>query len=356
MATTPIYAGSVAFSSCLLFKAGEHTRPRVRKSAPTPIFPKAEGICWRGAQQDIPLGSGQARGRVRSPTLNPTNPAFALLCGSVGWCHHARVSQFPRISIVTPSFNQGCYLGDLIESVRAQQDPNFEHIIMDGGSTDETVEVLRRHPHLVWKSEKDGGQSDAVCKALALATGEIVGWINSDDFYYPGAFEAARRAFAEDPTLDVVTGDYRFVDAAGHILRERREVGFDYGVYLYAGKSYLSNCAIFFRRQILNRLGGPRRDLHHAMDFELLLRLGRDARFHHLRRFLACYRLHDRSKTATDLSRGERESLAARLEVLSKRLGGAPLTSLPWDARVLSRAFMARRVARKFFSGCYRFG
>ena len=109
----------------------------------------------------------------------------------------------PRISIVTPSYNQGRYLGELIESVVAQRDPNFEHIVMDGGSTDETVAVLKRYPHVLWRSEKDAGQSDAVCKALAMATGEIVGWINSDDFYYPGAFAAAREAFARDPALDV---------------------------------------------------------------------------------------------------------------------------------------------------------
>jgi glycosyltransferase involved in cell wall biosynthesis len=259
----------------------------------------------------------------------------------------------PKISILTPSFNQGRFIGQLIESVLAQDDPCFEHIVMDAASTDETVAVLKKYPHLIWKSEQDEGQSDAVCKALAVATGEIVGWINSDDFYYPGAFAAARRAFEADPALDVVTGDYRFIDAEGKILKERREVPFDYGVYLYAGKSYLGNAATFFRKRILDRHGGPRKDIHHSMDFELLLRMGRDARFGHIHRFLACYRIHEQSKTSTDLARGVRESLAARLEVLSRQRG-TQLERLPWDVRLRGWGCMARRITRKLVSGCYR--
>ena len=259
----------------------------------------------------------------------------------------------PRISIITPSFNQGRYLGELIESVLAQGDPNFEHIVMDGGSTDETVEVLKRFPHVIWRSEKDGGQSDAVCKALALATGEIVGWINSDDFYYPGAFAAARQAFKKDPALDVVTGDYRFVDADGRVLRERREIVFDRGIYLYAGKSTLGNGAAFFRKSVLDRHGGPRRDLHHSMDFELLLRVSETASFGHVRGFFASYRLHGESKTTLDLPRGARECLAVRLEYLSRERGGPPLTALPPAVRLLGAACMARRIVRKFFAGCY---
>lgn len=259
----------------------------------------------------------------------------------------------PRISIITPSFNQGRYLGELIESVLAQGDPNFEHLVMDGGSTDETVEVLKRYPHVTWRSEKDEGQSDAVCKALAMATGEIVGWINSDDFYYPGAFVAARQAFEKDPSLGIVTGDYRFVDAMGRLLKERREVVFDRGVYLYAGKSTLGNGAAFFRKSVLDRYGGPRRDLHHSMDFELFLRASETAKFGHVRRFLASYRIHGESKTTTDLGRGVRECLAVRLEYLSRERGGAPLASLPPAVRLLGAACMARRIARKLLAGCY---
>lgn len=263
------------------------------------------------------------------------------------------MSPVPRISIITPSFNQGRYLGELIESVLAQGDPNFEHLVMDGGSTDETVEVLRRYPHVTWRSEKDEGQSDAVCKALALATGEIVGWINSDDFYYPRAFAAARKAFEENPSLGVVTGDYRFVDAEGRLLKERREVPFDRGVYLYAGKSTLGNGAAFFRKAVLDRHGGPRRDLHHSMDFELFLRVAETAKFGHLRRFLACYRLHGESKTTIDLGRGVRECLAVRLEYLSRERGGDPLVALPFSIRLRGIACMARRIARKLLAGCY---
>jgi len=94
----------------------------------------------------------------------------------------------PSISIVTPSLNQGRYIEQTIQSVLLQNYPNFEHIVIDGGSTDGTVEILKKYPHLKWISEKDSGQSEALNKGLKMATGDIIAWINSDDWYAEGAF------------------------------------------------------------------------------------------------------------------------------------------------------------------------
>ena len=112
----------------------------------------------------------------------------------------------PKISVITPSFNQGRFIEQTIQSVVSQGSNSFEHIVIDGGSTDETLEVLRRYPHLKWVSEADEGQSDALNKGFDMAQGEIIAWINSDDWYAPGTFHAVSKFFDENPNEDVVMG------------------------------------------------------------------------------------------------------------------------------------------------------
>src|SRR5580692_10825868 len=138
-----------------------------------------------------------------------------------------------RISIVTPSFNQGCFLGEALESVQLQRHSGVEHLIFDGGSTDETVGLLHSldgradWSHVRWQSGPDGGQSDALNKGFAEAQGEIVGWLNSDDRYRPGCFDHVVKAFAENPDVDVFYGDYTIIDQNGSFLSVRREIGFN---------------------------------------------------------------------------------------------------------------------------------
>ena len=94
----------------------------------------------------------------------------------------------PKISIITPSFNQGVFIEDSIRSVQEQNYPNFEHIILDGCSTDGTIEILKKYDHLIWSSEPDEGQSDAMNKGFNMASGDLIGWLNTDELYMPGAF------------------------------------------------------------------------------------------------------------------------------------------------------------------------
>ncbi len=262
------------------------------------------------------------------------------------------MSASPLISIITPSLNQGRFLRACIESVQQQNDPHVEHIVIDGGSSDDTREALNSFPHLVWKSEPDEGQAQAVNKGIALARGEWIGWINADDFYYPGAFQILRQCLQNSPAVDVWTGNYRFVDAEGMLLRERREMGFDHEVYLYGGKSYLANSATFFRKSLFDQFGGLRQNLHHSMDYEFFLRVGRAAKMGHVSEFLASYRLHGESKTARDGARREREMRQIRLEYLSLDRKQT-LHHFSPGIRIRQGLVLARRILKKFEAGCY---
>jgi glycosyltransferase involved in cell wall biosynthesis len=182
----------------------------------------------------------------------------------------------PRISIVTPSLNQAAFLERTICSVLEQDYPEIEHLVYDGGSTDGSVGILRRYEDRIayWESAPDRGQSHAVNKGLERATGEIVGWINSDDYYLPGAFATAAAAFDANPGAEWVCGACRYLRADGslelvsrpHLPRGPRSA------WAYE-PWYVPQSSSFWRRSVFDRVGGLREDLHYAMDVDLGLRL-----------------------------------------------------------------------------------
>jgi glycosyltransferase involved in cell wall biosynthesis len=211
----------------------------------------------------------------------------------------SRDAAAPRFSIVTPSYGQGRFVGDALQSVRCQDHAGrVEHVVMDGGSTDGTVELLRRADGVRWVSEKDKGQSDALNKGFAVAEGEIIGWLNADDFYLEGALEAVARAFAENPQADVVYGDCVFVDSVGAAVRSKNEHGFDRTVLTYFG-CYIPTTAAFFRHQLIDQgLLRLEPEFHYVMDYELFMRLAAaGVYFHYLPEELAAFRWHDENKS-----------------------------------------------------------
>src|SRR5262245_17911524 len=131
--------------------------------------------------------------------------------------------ELPLISIVTPSFNQAAFLEETLRSVTAQEYPRVEHIVIDGGSTDGSVDILRRHAAglRAWVSEKDRGQSHAINKGFAIASGDVLTWLNSDDTLLPGALRAVGETFARRADVDLVYGDFVYTDAAGEPMRRR---------------------------------------------------------------------------------------------------------------------------------------
>src|SRR6266487_5259453 len=138
--------------------------------------------------------------------------------------------ELPRISVVTPTFNSRHTLRETVESVLQQNYPNYEHIVMDGGSTDGTLDILREYPHLNWVSEKDNGHYDAMNRGIRKATGEVVNILNSDDCYRSGALHAVGSAFAANPDWDGLFGDVVYVDGKSKEIFRRQEALWDYDV------------------------------------------------------------------------------------------------------------------------------
>lgn len=208
----------------------------------------------------------------------------------------------PRISIVTPSYNQGEFIEQTIESVLGQGYPDLEYLVMDGGSTDGTLEILERYgDRLTWVSEEDRGQSDALNKGLRRATGEIVAFINSDDYYEPGALHAIGEFLARNPESSWVTGKCRTVDDHG---REIRSAITRYKNFWLRRRSlralqvlnYVSQPATFWHRRVLERVGEFDESLEYAMDYDYSLRVARHFRLDYIDRYLASFRVHPSSK------------------------------------------------------------
>ncbi|MDO6430407.1 glycosyltransferase family 2 protein [Flavitalea sp. BT771] len=209
---------------------------------------------------------------------------------------------WPRISVITPSYNQGQYLEQTILSVLSQNYPHLEYIIIDGGSTDDSVQIIRKYADRIsrWVSEPDSGQSEALEKGFALATGEIAAWINSDDYYEQDALYKVARAYQEQP-FSFYCGTCRMVDPEGKQLRVLHTPQVTHRTLTQYWKPHFCppQPSIFFRRGVLHELGGLDRSLHYAMDFDLWLRASRKYSFRHTTENLSYYRVHTDSKTGS---------------------------------------------------------
>jgi len=244
---------------------------------------------------------------MRCPTLGE----LFLPPGKTGWPWTEESPQlsdtmpdgrpWPQVSVVTPSYNQEQFVEETIRSVLLQGYPNLEYIIIDGGSIDESVEIIRKYADWLayWVSEPDRGQTDALNKGFARAHGEIVAWLNSDDTYEPGTLRRVAQEFGEDQARVVIYGNCNFVDENGSFLDITRTPHVTYNslIRYWRRNALLAQPAVFFRRKVLEKVGPLNCDLRFVMDYDLWLRIAREHKFHRIEHTLANYRLHSESKT-----------------------------------------------------------
>ncbi len=208
--------------------------------------------------------------------------------------------KWPKISVVTPTFNSIHTVRDTIESVRSQDYENREHLIIDGGSTDGTLDILKEYPHLTWVSEKDEGHWHAMNKGIERASGDVVNILNSDDCFRASALRYVAEGFQANPGWDALFGDVVYVDGKGDEIFRREEARFDYDVLRYIGTCYVLHQTFFVKRELHNRFGLYRhKEFKSCCDYDFILRMGQaKCRIRHIQQLLVNYRFHQHGQSA----------------------------------------------------------
>ncbi len=225
-----------------------------------------------------------------------------------------------KVSVVTPSYNQGQFIERTLQSVATQSGAKIEHVVFDGGSKDSTIDVLKRFGAGVrWVSEKDGGQTDAVNKGILSTDGDIIGWLNSDDIYYPDAIASVVAFFEAYPEVDVVYGMADHIDQNDKAFETYPSEPWNFE--RLKDTCFICQPAAFFRRRVVEKHGLLDANLHYCMDYEFWLRLGKaGVKFGYLEDRLAGSRLYAENKTL-----GSRVKVHAEInDVLKKLLGTVP--------------------------------
>jgi glycosyltransferase involved in cell wall biosynthesis len=218
------------------------------------------------------------------------------------------MAQLPTISVITPSYNQAGFIEQTIESILSQDYPGLEYIVMDGGSTDGTLDVLKKYDgRILWFSERDRGQAHAINKGLAIAKGDILAYLNSDDCYLPGALEQVGRFFASHPAAAWLTGRCRIIDTQGREIRRAIQWYKNFWLQFRSYQvllvlDYIAQPATFWRRDVFQQVGTFDETMHLVLDYDLSLRLGRSYPLHVLNQPLAAFRVHENSKSSTSTS------------------------------------------------------
>lgn len=226
------------------------------------------------------------------------------------------MDKFPFLSVITPSYNQGAYIEKTILSVKNQNYDHFEHIIIDGGSKDNTLRVLKKYPHLKWVSGKDNGQSSALNKGFRLAKGSIIGWINSDDTYTSNTFKHVVSFLEKHKNVDLIYSDCNFIDKNDNLIGVWKTHKFNYFFNLnYA--QMIPQPTIFFRRSVLDKIGYLDENLNYALDYDFLIRISKKCRISRVAdKVFANFRLHSSSKTIL-----QRVCFESEVKLIRKRSG-----------------------------------
>ena len=210
--------------------------------------------------------------------------------------------QLPKITVITPSYNQGHFITETIESVLNQNYPNLEYIVMDGGSTDDTVKILKSYgTQFTWVSKKDKGQTDAINQGLKKATGDILCFINSDDVFLPNTLNTVAEYFSNHSDAMWLTGDYFIIDEKGNKIQSfvaeyKKWLRKDPTRTRLSIANYIIQPSTFWRRDLLNKVGMFNEDLHFCMDFDYWMRAMEQFPLHVTDSHFSLFRIHGQSK------------------------------------------------------------
>jgi len=262
-------------------------------------------------------------------------------------------SSMIRFSIIVPSYKQARFLPACLDSILSQKNGEVytvEVLIYDGGSDDGSADIIRaaaeQHPDAIvyWQSQPDGGQAAAIREGFSRATGDVIGWLNSDDILLPGGLQQAAEAFQKNPDAVMIYGDAVWIDEHGKLLQARREIEFDWNIFAY-GYCFIPQPSTFFRRDAYEQAGGVDPSFHCCMDYDLWHRLARCGTVKHGRGFWAAMREHGETKTQT---------LPARFREEDEKIRRAYVTTSTFKYRLLHPFCRLLRIAQRLRQGGYR--
>jgi glycosyltransferase involved in cell wall biosynthesis len=253
---------------------------------------------------------------------------------------------YPKITVVTLSLNQARFLESTLLSIRAQEYPNLEHMVIDGGSTDGSLPILERYASgfSYWVSEPDGGITPGLIKGFSRATGDIWCWVNSDDLLEPGALHEVASYFSKDPSARVVYGDATWIDVEGNPIKPKKEHSFSRFIWDY-DHNFIPQPSTFWRRELYDEVGGLDPKFQLAMDGDLWARFADVTPLHHVPRLWSRMRSYPEQATQRLYARCLQESI----EIRRRHRGDEPA----WAVKAKFALAKSTRIARKLAGGCY---
>lgn len=254
--------------------------------------------------------------------------------------------EWPKISVVTPCFNHARFLEATLRSVWNQDCPNLDHIVIDGGSTDGSLNIIRRYSERLayWVSEPDRGHIDAYIKGFDRATGDIMCWLNSDDLFEPWTLREVAQFFIDNSQARVVYGDATWIDIDGKPIKPKKEHAFNRFIWTY-DYNFIPQPSTFWRRDLYEEVGGLNPRFQLAMDADLWIRFADVTRIHHVRRPWSRMRLHPLNINRVRRAESDREDLIIRRRYIGDER--------EWSLKAKKVVAKSVRVSWKLLTGCY---
>ena len=285
-------------------------------------------------------GSARSQKKIIPPPIArsegwPWQEAVGVQSGKLSF--PAPPKRLPKISIITPCFNSAAYLERTIRSILLQGYENLEYMVIDGGSTDGTLELLQYYSDGIdwWVSKPDRGQSDALNRGLDLATGDILGWLNGDDLYLPGALQAIAESYWEDPSRNVFLALGTIVDQQLKFIHRQSYARIGPEAFLDWRKNYIIQPGCFFSKKAWKTCRPIREDLQYCMDFDLFVRMSRQFEFHKIDREIAYSVFHSDCKTVRDRAASIMETAMVQVQFGGWEIAKRELDQVAWEHKYL---------------------